>query len=89
MGIQGLLPLVRSVVQRVSISEFAGCVLAVDASAWLHRGAYATLDGEPDSFLAFPLKMVELLLSNGVRPLLVFDGGVLPIKAHQNRARQE
>ena len=53
MGIQGLLPLVRSVVQRVSISEFAGCVLAVDASGWLHRGMYAALDGEPDSFLPF------------------------------------
>eukprot|EP00316_Scyphosphaera_apsteinii_P003749 CAMPEP_0119336392 /NCGR_PEP_ID=MMETSP1333-20130426/91685_1 /TAXON_ID=418940 /ORGANISM="Scyphosphaera apsteinii, Strain RCC1455" /LENGTH=109 /DNA_ID=CAMNT_0007347179 /DNA_START=202 /DNA_END=528 /DNA_ORIENTATION=+ len=33
--------------------------------------------------------MVQLLQRHGVRPLLVFDGGPLPVKSTQNRLRRE
>ena len=40
MGISGLLPCLASITQTVHIKEFAGKRAAVDASVWLHRGAY-------------------------------------------------
>ena len=41
MGIQGLLPLLKSIQVHTHLSEFRGKTLAVDAYVWLHRGAYA------------------------------------------------
>ena len=70
-------------------------MVAVDASVWLHRGACACpqelVSGQQteERFLSYPIRMIELLQHHGVRPLLVFDGGVLPAKSSQNRSRQE
>ena len=90
MGVQGLLKFVKSATRRIHLSDFAGAVLAIDASSWLYKGMFAALDSDdPDAFLCHPLKMIALLQTHGVRPLLVFDGGVLPIKAQNNRQRQE
>ena len=85
MGVSNLLGFVRSAVQKVHISEFRGETLAIDASAWLHRGLFAcaleVLTGQStDRFLDIPLRLVELLEEHGVRPMFVFDGAVLPIK---------
>lgn len=41
MGIQGLLPLLRSIQVTTHIKEYAGKVVGVDAYVWLHRGAFA------------------------------------------------
>ena len=40
MGIQGLLPLLKSIQQPISISELAGSTIGVDVYCWLHKGAY-------------------------------------------------
>ena len=40
MGIQGLLPLLKSIQQPISISELAGSTVGVDVYCWLHKGAY-------------------------------------------------
>lgn len=40
MGIQGLLPVLRSITHKVSIAKYAGKRVAVDAYCWLHKGAY-------------------------------------------------
>lgn len=40
MGITGLLPLLASVTEDVSLSQYAGKRVAIDAYVWLHRGAY-------------------------------------------------
>ncbi len=41
MGIQGLLPNVKSICRKSHIKAFANQKVAVDAYVWLHRGAYS------------------------------------------------
>ena len=38
MGIQGLLPCLRSVTRPIDVSEYRGQSVAVDSYVWLHRG---------------------------------------------------
>ena len=40
MGIQGLLPFLKDIHERISVSEYAGQTVAIDAYCWLHKGAY-------------------------------------------------
>ena len=94
MGVQGLLKFVKSVTSDAHIGDYRGRTVAVDASSWLHRGARACagelVRGEPTAaYLTFTLRMLGLFAEHGVRPLLVFDGGELPMKARQNRGRRE
>ena len=91
MGVAGLHSFVKSIVQSgVSLSEFCGQTLAIDASAWLHRGLFVcpldVLAGQPtDRFLDQPLKLIATFEKHGVRPLFVFDGAVLPMKSGDER----
>jgi len=39
MGIQGLLPLLKSIMVPIHIKELEGCIVAVDTYSWLHKGA--------------------------------------------------
>ncbi|KAF2553465.1 hypothetical protein F2Q68_00035009 [Brassica cretica] len=39
MGIQGLLPLLKSIMAPVHIHDLEGCTVAVDTYSWLHKGA--------------------------------------------------
>ncbi|KAL0442581.1 UNVERIFIED_CONTAM: Exonuclease 1 [Sesamum latifolium] len=39
MGIQGLLPLLKSIMNPIHIKELEGCFVAVDTYSWLHKGA--------------------------------------------------
>lgn len=41
MGIQGLLPLLKSIQKSVNLKKFEGKTIAVDAYGWLHRGTVA------------------------------------------------
>src|SRR5690554_5550306 len=41
MGIQGLLPLLRSIEKPVHLKDYAGQTLAIDGYVWLHKGAFA------------------------------------------------
>ena len=41
MGIQGLLPVLKSISKRAHVSKYAGKKVAVDAYSWLHKGAYS------------------------------------------------
>jgi hypothetical protein len=46
--------------------------------------------GKPtDKWLTFLKRRVELLLYHNVRPVLVFDGGSLPMKAETNKVARE
>ena len=40
MGINGLLPCLRSVSRAAHVREYAGQRVAVDSYVWLHRGAF-------------------------------------------------
>ena len=41
MGIQGLLPALKSVMNPIHVKELAGDNVAVDTSSWLHKGAFS------------------------------------------------
>ncbi len=60
----------------------------MDAYCLLHRGSYSCarelVEGEPtERHVQYCMGRVELLLSAGVRPIVVFDGGRLPNKVRQ------
>jgi len=83
---------VRSASSEVHISKFAGQRVAIDASSWLHRGAFScarelALGQETDRYLRFPLRMIAMLRSHCVEPVLVFDGAKLPMKVRTDRLR--
>eukprot|EP01122_Echinamoeba_exundans_P010328 TRINITY_DN3842_c0_g1_i1.p1 TRINITY_DN3842_c0_g1~~TRINITY_DN3842_c0_g1_i1.p1 ORF type:complete len:902 (-),score=200.96 TRINITY_DN3842_c0_g1_i1:136-2841(-) len=93
MGIPGLLPALASVTRPAHVQEYRGQTVAVDAYVWLHRGAYACSSelclGIPtDKYIAYCMKMVRMLQHFGVKPILVFDGGNLPIKREQESTRR-
>ena len=41
MGIQALHQHIKSICEPVHVSDYQGCTAAIDAYAWLHRGAQA------------------------------------------------
>ncbi|XP_031256821.1 exonuclease 1-like [Pistacia vera] len=98
MGIQGLLPLLKSIMLPIHIKELEGCFVAVDTYSWLHKGAFSCsrelCKGLPTSrHIGYCMHRVNLLRHYGVKPILVFDGGLLPMKIEQEnkraRARKE
>ena len=40
MGIKGLLPQLRNIIERKHVSQYAGHKVAVDTYSWLHKGTY-------------------------------------------------
>ena len=61
----------------------------------MHAGAYGCAlglgDGQSaaDSYVGYCMRRVELLRYHGVRPILVFDGQRLPMKAVEHAARAD
>jgi exonuclease-1 len=93
MGIQGLLPLLKSIHKPCNLKHFSGQTLAVDAYGWLHRGAIACAvdlaQAKPTrKWLDFVMHRVRMLQHFNVTPYLVFDGDYLPSKSgtEQDRA---
>ncbi|KAL3616962.1 hypothetical protein CASFOL_039356 [Castilleja foliolosa] len=98
MGIQGLLPLLKSIMNPIHIKELEGCCVAVDTYSWLHKGAFSCstdlCKGQPTSkHIDYCMNRVNMLRHYGVKPVLVFDGGHLPMKGDQEikraRSRKE
>ncbi|NXX80907.1 EXO1 Exonuclease, partial [Urocolius indicus] len=94
MGIQGLLQFIKEAAEPAHVKKYKGQAVAVDAYCWLHKGAYACAEklarGEPtDFYVAFCMKLVDMLLSFGIKPILVFDGCTLPSKKEVEKARRE
>ncbi|KAK0336644.1 Rad2 nuclease [Friedmanniomyces endolithicus] len=92
MGIQGLLPLLKSIHNPTHLRNFAGQTLGVDAYGWLHRGTVACAielaQQKPTrKHIEFALNRVRMLIHFGVKPFLVFDGDYLPSKAHTEKER--
>ncbi|CAI0452054.1 unnamed protein product [Linum tenue] len=92
MGIQGLLPLLKSTMQPIHIKDLQGCCVAVDTYSWLHKGALSCstdlCKGRPTSrHIEYCMHRVNLLRHYGVKPVLVFDGGFLPMKLEQENKR--
>ncbi|NXB59920.1 EXO1 Exonuclease, partial [Struthidea cinerea] len=94
MGIQGLLQFIKEAAEPSHVKKYKGLTVAVDTYCWLHKGAYACAEklarGEPtDLYVAFCMKLVHMLLSFGIKPILVFDGCTLPSKKEVEKARRE
>lgn len=94
MGINALLPSLKSIVRTVHVGEaYGGKRVAVDSYCWLHRGAYSCsaelVEGVPtDKFIASFVKRAALLRRCGVEAVYVFDGGRMPGKAAEEADRQ-
>ncbi|KAB5526329.1 exonuclease 1 [Coniochaeta sp. 2T2.1] len=94
MGIQGLLPLLKSIHRHTELKKFAGETLAVDAYGWLHRGtiscAIELAQGKPTrKYVDFAMHRVRMLKHFGVTPYMVFDGDYLPSKAGTEASREK
>ncbi|KAJ6825795.1 putative exonuclease 1 isoform X1 [Iris pallida] len=98
MGIHGLLPLLKSIMVPIGMEELRGSTVAVDTYSWLHKGAFSCsthlCKSIPTSkHIDYCMHRVNLLRHHGVKPILVFDGGLLPMKIDQemkrSRARKE
>ncbi|XWS12442.1 hypothetical protein CRYUN_Cryun37aG0089200 [Craigia yunnanensis] len=92
MGIQGLLPLLKSIMVPIHIKDIEGCSVAIDTYSWLHKGALSCstelCKGLPTSrHIEYCMHRVNLLRHYGVKPVLVFDGGFLPMKIEQENKR--
>uniref|UniRef100_A0A8C7PH12 Exonuclease 1 n=1 Tax=Oncorhynchus mykiss TaxID=8022 RepID=A0A8C7PH12_ONCMY len=94
MGIQGLLQFLKDASEPISVRKYKGQTVAVDTYCWLHKGAFSCAEklakGEPtDQYVTYCMKFVDMLLSFGVKPILVFDGCNLPSKQEVDKARGE
>ncbi|KAI1424207.1 hypothetical protein F5Y12DRAFT_467087 [Xylaria sp. FL1777] len=94
MGIQGLLPLLKSIHRPTELKKFEGETFGVDAYGWLHRGAIACAielaQGKPTrKYVDFTMNRVRMLKHFGVTPYMVFDGDFLPSKAATEVARSK
>lgn len=93
MGITGLLPLLKDIQVKTSISQFKGQTVGIDAYCWLHKGTYGcamdlVMGKHTRGYVAYVMKRVRMLINFGVTPLLVFDGGHLPAKAGKESERR-
>lgn len=94
MGIQSLLPSLKSIVRTKHIGEaYGGKKVAVDSYCWLHRGAYSCsvelVEGIPtDKFVTSFMKRACMLRRCGVEAVYVFDGGRMPGKANEEAERK-
>ncbi|KAI3325410.1 hypothetical protein HD806DRAFT_490253 [Xylariaceae sp. AK1471] len=92
MGIQGLLPLLKSIHRQTELKKFTGETFGVDAYGWLHRGAIAgaveLAQGKPTrKYVDFTMNRVRMVKHFGVTPYMVFDGDFLPSKAATEASR--
>lgn len=93
MGIKGLLPQLRNIIERKHVSQYAGHKVAIDTYSWLHKGTYCCAlelcTGAPtDKYITYCTDRVKMLLHNDVTPVMVFDGADLPSKDGTENSRK-
>ncbi|KAK8125931.1 uncharacterized protein PG998_001690 [Apiospora kogelbergensis] len=92
MGIQGLLPLLKSIQKPTELKKYKGETLGVDGYGWLHRGAISCAielaEGKPTrKYVHYVMNRVRMMQHFGVNPYVVFDGDFLPSKAGEEASR--
>lgn len=93
MGIKGLIGALKCASISTHVSEFRGSTIGVDGLCWIHRGSYAcatelALGRSTKKYLNFCRDMALLLLANGIKVIVVFDGNSFPIKARTKEGRR-
>ncbi|ESZ96805.1 hypothetical protein SBOR_2806 [Sclerotinia borealis F-4128] len=94
MGINGLLPLLKSIQKPCNLKKFDGKTLGVDAYGWLHRGTVScamdlAMEKPTRKYVEYCMHRVRMLLHFGVTPYLIFDGDYLPSKAATEKDREK
>jgi exonuclease-1 len=93
MGISELLRKMGPITEPTHIRYFSKKTAAIDVSNWLYKGLYACAANETDSksdlYLNYPLKMIALLRSFEIEPMVVFDGRQLKEKQKLLNTRKE
>lgn len=94
MGVKELLPLLKSVTQKVHLSQLQGCRVAIDASSWMYRAAMTcskelVLTGQPSpAFYSYLRKRINQLKQYGIITMIfVFDGCDCEAKQAENERR--
>ncbi|KTW27687.1 hypothetical protein T552_02127 [Pneumocystis carinii B80] len=85
MGIQGLLPLLKSIQVKTHIKQYSGKTIGVDAYIWLYKGAFScawdlALGELTEKYVDYAMHRVKMLKHYGIKLFIVFDGGYLPSK---------
>jgi len=83
----------KGALKECHVSNFAGQTAAIDVMVWLYKGAYScsyelATGQQTLNFLAFPIKMLRMLKSKGIKPICVFDGFHLKAKEATEKDRQ-
>jgi exonuclease-1 len=94
MGIQGLLPALKPLVQSTHISSLKGKRVAVDGYCWIHKSTYSCAlelcQNKPtDAWIKYCLSFLDVLLENGLEVTMVFDGAALKAKSGTEDDRRE
>ncbi|XP_023152239.2 exonuclease 1 [Amphiprion ocellaris] len=93
MGISGLLQFIKDAAEPINVKKYKGQTVAVDTYCWLHKGAFSCAEklakGEPtDQYVWYCMKLVDMLFTFSVKPILVFDGRNLPSKQEVENTRR-
>eukprot|EP00729_Bicosta_minor_P016764 gene16764-20841_t len=76
MGISGLLPFVEDATTIVNLKQYSGKRIAVDASTWLHRGAYSCAveliqnPAKADAYVGYAMRLAYMMRNLGTIPVL-------------------
>lgn len=94
MGVTNLLPQLKEIQVQISLTDYKGKTLAVDAYGWLHRGLILCSqdlcqDRPTQGYITSVMKKIDMLRYFGVEPYLVFDGASLPTKEGTALERRE
>eukprot|EP00117_Sycon_ciliatum_P030721 scpid94670/ scgid2917/ DNA repair protein complementing XP-G cells homolog; Xeroderma pigmentosum group G-complementing protein homolog len=93
MGVKGLWKLIEPVGRPVKLESLDGKILAVDVSLWLHQAVKGLRDRQgnpiPHAHLIVIFNRLCKLLFFGIKPVLVFDGGVPHLKQRTLAARRQ
>jgi len=93
MGIQGLHKALKPITVHKKLSDFSGQRAGIDGHAWLHRAAYGcaqdvVLGNKTDRYVNWIMRKIILLMENNITPIVVFDGGPLPMKREEAEKRR-
>lgn len=92
MGITGLLPIIKPVMERRHIRQYRSARVGIDGHVWLHWVASLVAPelfhkGGTDKHVPILVKRIEALASQGITPVMVFDGDPGESKAETARER--
>jgi exonuclease-1 len=88
MGVQGLLPLLKSITSQVHVGDLRHLRAGIDAHCWLHRALHSCELPDPVKYIEYCVNLINMLLRHEVTPIMVFDGVSLPAKSHTSEKRR-